>query len=149
MNYQAQVALTQQDDSVETLLLDGSHEPFRVGIQDRASRRQLDRLDTAALEDLAEGMSEERISVVNQVLPSSEKAIDRVRQIARHLLHPPRMVPKIGRHSRAPPQDRQATDSCFLWIPFDLGSQQMTAKRLRGSSVHSRLTTYSKQQHLQ
>ena len=41
MNYQVQVAFTQQDDSVETLFFDGSHEPFRVGVQIRASRRQL------------------------------------------------------------------------------------------------------------
>ena len=79
VNYLPQVAFTQQNDSVETFLLDGAHEPFRVGVQIRASRRQLDRLDTAALEDLAESTAEERISVVNQVPRSSEKAIDRVR----------------------------------------------------------------------
>ncbi len=78
VNYQVQVAFTQQDDSAETLFLDGPHEPFRVGVQIRASGWQLDRLDTAALENLGESTGVERISVVNQVPRSSEKAVDRV-----------------------------------------------------------------------
>ena len=54
------MALAEEDDSVETLLFDGSHEPFRVGVQVGASRGQLDRLDTAAREDLEESTGVER-----------------------------------------------------------------------------------------
>ena len=73
------MALAEHHDAVEALLFDGPHEELRVGVQIRAPRRQLDRLNTAAPEDVAEGTSEEWIPVVNQVPRAAEKAIDHVR----------------------------------------------------------------------
>ncbi len=82
------MALAEHDDSIETLLFDGPHKPFCVGVQIRASRRQFDRLDTAALQYLAEGTSEEWIPIMNQVPRVAQKAIDHIREIPSHLLHP-------------------------------------------------------------
>ena len=76
VNYEAQVAFTEHDDSVEALLLDRAHEPFRVGVQIRTSRRQSDRLDTTALQDLVKRAGVEGISIVNEVPRFSEETVD-------------------------------------------------------------------------
>ena len=59
-----------------------------MGVEIRTFRRQPDRSDTAALQNLTEDAGEERISVVNEMAGGPEETVDGVSQIAGHLLHP-------------------------------------------------------------
>ncbi len=49
------MSLAKRDDSIETLLLNRADEPLGIGVEIGTLRRQPDRLDTAALQDLAKG----------------------------------------------------------------------------------------------
>ena len=80
--------LAERDDTSETLLLDRADEPFGVGVEIGTLRREPNRLDTGALQDLAKDPRVEGIAVVNQIAGGSQTAIDRVCQIPDQLLHP-------------------------------------------------------------
>ena len=85
---ETQVPLAEGDDTTETLLFDRADEPLGIGVEIGTLRREPNRLDTPALENLAKDPRVERVAVVNQIAGASQTAIDRVRQIAGHLLHP-------------------------------------------------------------
>ena len=76
------------DDATETLLLNRADEPLGIRVEIGTLRRETDRLDTPALQDLANPPRGERVAVVNQRAGAAQAAIDRVRHIAGHLLHP-------------------------------------------------------------
>ena len=76
------------DDATETLLFHRADEPLGIRGEIGTLRRETDRLDTPALQDLAKDPRGERVAVVNQIAGASQAALDRVRQIAGHLLHP-------------------------------------------------------------
>ena len=75
MDDEAEVTLPEENHPVETLLFDGTDKSLGIGVQVRASRRELDRLDTAASEDLAKRASEERVAIVDQVGRSAQKPV--------------------------------------------------------------------------
>ena len=61
------MALTEKDEVIQTLVFDGLHEPLRVGIAVRASRRDLQALHPSHSQDCFERFREQRIPVVDQV----------------------------------------------------------------------------------
>ena len=75
-----------------------------ISVEIGTLRRETDRLDTPALQDLAKDPRGERVAVVHQIAGASQAAIDRVRHIAGHLLHPRavrlRMDPGDGHAAR-------------------------------------------------
>ena len=86
-NEKAQVAFAEHDHPAQTFLFDRPDEPFRVCVQVRTSRRELDRRDTAVLQDLVEPLGEQRVPVVNQMFRALQEATERIGKIACHLLH--------------------------------------------------------------
>jgi hypothetical protein len=74
-----QRAFPQHDHLRESLLLDGAHKPFAVGIEIRTARGQDDRLHTACLEQSVEGLRKLRVPVVNQVALTREESIAWIR----------------------------------------------------------------------
>ena len=62
--------------------------PFQIGVQIRTPRRQLHRLDSHGREDSGEGVTEFRISIVQQITAAVEKTGVRKTDVSRHLLHP-------------------------------------------------------------
>ena len=82
------MSLSERDDSIETFLFDRADEPLGIGVEVGTVRRQPNRLDAAARQDLAVDPGVEGIAVVTQMVRGPQHAIDRVGQIASHLLHP-------------------------------------------------------------
>ena len=76
------------DDATETFPFHRADEPLGIRVEIGTLRRETDRLDTPALQDLAKPPRGERVAVVNQIAGAAQAAIDRVRHIAGHLLHP-------------------------------------------------------------
>ena len=62
---EAQVALTERHHSIETFLFDRSHKPFRVRVEIRTPRRQPNRLDPGAGQNIGNDAGIEGIPVVN------------------------------------------------------------------------------------
>ena len=83
-----QMPLAERDHACETLLFDRPDEPLGRGVEIGTLRRQPNRLNTGALQDLAKDPRIEGIAVVNQMARPAQTAIDRVGQIAGLLLHP-------------------------------------------------------------
>ena len=83
-----QMPLAERDHACETLLFDRPDEPLGIGVEIGTLRRETGRLDTPALQDLAKTPRGERVAVVHQIAGASQAAIDRVRHMAGHLLHP-------------------------------------------------------------
>ena len=83
-----QMPLAERDHACETLLFDRPDEPLGIGVGIGTLRRQPNRLNTGALQDLAKDPRIEGIAVVNQMARPAQTAIDRVGQIAGLLLHP-------------------------------------------------------------
>ena len=83
-----QMPLAERDHACETLLFDRPDEPLGIGVEIGTFRRQPNRLNTGALQDLAKDPRIEGIAVVNQMARPAQTAIDRVGQIAGLLLHP-------------------------------------------------------------
>ena len=83
-----QMPLAERDHACETLLFDRPDEPLGIGVEIGTLRRQPNRLNTGALQDLAKDPRIEGIAVVNQMARPAQTAIDRVGQIAGLLLHP-------------------------------------------------------------
>ena len=83
-----QMPLAERDHACETLLFDRPDEPLGIGVEIGTLRRQPNRLNTGALQDLAKDPRIEGIAVVNQMARPAQTAIDRVGQIASLLLHP-------------------------------------------------------------
>ncbi len=82
------MTLAEWDDPIETLLFDRPHKPLGIGIEIRTLRRQPDRSDPAALQDVVKDPGVERIAIVNQLARGPQEAVDRVDQVTGHLLHP-------------------------------------------------------------
>jgi hypothetical protein len=61
-----EVASAEDQQPVETLGADGTHEPLRVGVRLRRPNRRLDHLDPFAAEHLVEGGRELAVAVVDQ-----------------------------------------------------------------------------------
>src|SRR5262249_43001107 len=68
--------------------LDRQHEPLRVRIQVGTSRGQLEALDARSPQQGVELPREQRVAIVDQVAHPAEGPVDRIPEIARHLLHP-------------------------------------------------------------
>ena len=83
-----QMPLAERDHACETLLFDRPDEPLGIGVEIGTLRRQPNRLNTGALQDLAKDPRIEGIAVVNQMARPAQTAIDRVGHIAGLLLHP-------------------------------------------------------------
>jgi hypothetical protein len=83
-----QMSLTEEHELVRTLALDRQDEPFGVGVQVRAVRRQLDTLDASSAEQVTELASEQRIASVDHIAHIAQEPVDAVGEVARHLLHP-------------------------------------------------------------
>ena len=83
-----QMPLAERDHACETLLFDRPDEPLGIGVEIGTLRRQPNRLNTGALQDLAKDPRIEGIAVVNQRARPAQTAIDRVGHIAGLLLHP-------------------------------------------------------------
>ena len=83
-----QMPLAERDHACETLLFDRPAEPLGIGVEIGTLRRQPNRLNTGALQDLAKDPRIEGIAVVNQMARPAQTAIDRVGHIAGLLLHP-------------------------------------------------------------
>ena len=83
-----QMPLAERDHACETLLFDRPDEPLGIGVEIGTLRRQPNRLNTGALQDLAKDPRIEGIAVVNQMARPAPTAIDRVGHIAGLLLHP-------------------------------------------------------------
>ena len=64
---EAQVAITKRHHSIETFLFDPSNKPFRVRVEIRTPRRQPNRLDPGAGQDVGNNAGIEGIPVVNEV----------------------------------------------------------------------------------
>ena len=77
-----QMPLAERDHACETLLFDRPDEPLGIGVEIGTLRRQPNRLNTGALQDLAKDPRIEGIAVVNQMARPAQTAIDRVGQIA-------------------------------------------------------------------
>ena len=83
-----QMPLAERDHACETLLVDRPDEPLGIGVEIGTLRRQPNRLNTGALQDLAKDPRIEGIAVVNQMARPAQTAIDRVGHMAGLLLHP-------------------------------------------------------------
>ena len=83
-----QMPLAERDHACETLLFNRADEPLGIGVEIGTLRRQPNRLNTGALQDLAKDPRIEGIAVVNQMARPAQTAIDRVGHIAGLLLHP-------------------------------------------------------------
>ncbi len=83
-----QMPLAERGHACETLLFDRPDEPLGIGVEIGTLRRQPNRLNTGALQDLAKDPRIEGIAVVNQMARPAQTAIDRVGHIAGLLLHP-------------------------------------------------------------
>ena len=89
VNDEAQMPLAERDDAMEALLFDRPDEPLGIGVEIRILRRQPDWPNIATRQDLAKDLRVEGIAVMNQLARGPQEAIDRIGQIAGHLLHPP------------------------------------------------------------
>ena len=86
---EAQMPLAERDDTMEALLFDRPDEPLGIGVEIRALRRQPDWPNIATCQDLAKDPRVEGIAVMNQLARGPQEAVDRIGQIAGHLLQPP------------------------------------------------------------
>ena len=81
--------LAERDDTMEALFFDRPDEPLGIGVEIRTLRRQPDWPNIATCQDLAKDPRVEGIAVMNQLAHGPQEAVDRIGQIAGHLLHPP------------------------------------------------------------
>jgi hypothetical protein len=65
-----QVTLTEDDNAIQALGLDGEHEAFGVGVQTRTARRQPNGQYTSHLEQIADLLCVQRIAIVDQESPA-------------------------------------------------------------------------------
>ena len=63
----SEMAFTERNHAVETLLFDRPDEPFGIGVEIRTPSREPYRVDTAASEGLLEDLRVQGIAVVNQM----------------------------------------------------------------------------------
>jgi hypothetical protein len=84
----AQMSLAEDDEVIETLVLDGLYKALRVWIAIWTLRRNLHALHASRFQNRDERLGEQRISIVDQVLRATKKPINRICQISCHLLHP-------------------------------------------------------------
>ena len=80
--------LTHRNDLVQAFVFDGSHKPFRMGVQIRTSSRQANRSATRIPHALPEPFGEQGIPVMDQELLPDQKSVKGVRQVSPYLVHP-------------------------------------------------------------
>ena len=83
-----QMSLAEDDEVIETLVLDGFYKALRVWIAIWTLRRNLHVLHASRLQNRDERLGEQRISIVDHVLRAAKKTINWIRQIPSHLVHP-------------------------------------------------------------
>src|SRR5215475_9478957 len=83
----AQTSLPEENESIETLFADRTHEPLCVGIGIRRLNRRLHDAHAGAFDEAPESLGPLRVPVANQSPISDEEAVDRVSKIARRLSH--------------------------------------------------------------
>ena len=86
---EAPMPLAERDDTMEALFFDRPDEPLGIGVEIRILRRQPDWPNIATCQDLAKDPRVEGIAVMNPLAHGPQAAINRIGQIAGHLLHPP------------------------------------------------------------
>ena len=79
---------TKEDHLLQTVFLDSPYKTFRVGIQIRASGRQLDRFDSHIRQHVQKLLRIQWIAIMNQIPLPLEETVDLIRDVARHLSHP-------------------------------------------------------------
>ena len=84
----SQVPLADRDDAIETFRLDRSHKPLRIRIQVRTAWRELDGVHAVGTEHFDHGLSEHRITVMEQVLVVSQESIKVVELLTQRVVHP-------------------------------------------------------------
>jgi hypothetical protein len=75
-----QPALSEQDEAIETLLPDRTHEPFRVGVRIRRLDRRQHDPHARALDDAAESVGPLTVSITDQDPVARQKSVDRIGQ---------------------------------------------------------------------
>src|ERR1019366_7837372 len=86
------MSLAEDDELIETLVLDGLHEALCVRIAIGALRWDLHALHAPSFENGDERLCEQRISIMDQVARATKKTIHRICQIASHLHRPQRLA---------------------------------------------------------
>ncbi len=84
---EAEVPLTERDQPVQALALDGQHEALGEGVEIWAMCRQLHASDACRTQDVPELLREERVSVVDEEPLAGQEAVDAIGEVARDLLH--------------------------------------------------------------
>jgi hypothetical protein len=79
---------SEQDQAIQTGLLDAADEPFRMGIQIRRSRWQFHGFDTHRGQQAQKLGRVQRIAVMHQVALFLENAVDCIRHCSAKLGHP-------------------------------------------------------------
>ena len=115
-----QMPLAERDHACETLLCDRPDEPLGIGVEIGTLRRQPNRLNTGALQDLAKDPRIEGIAVVNQMAPlRKQPSTGSVKLRACCSIHAPpgcgwiparvtrRDLSSITKKTRYPPEPRQ------------------------------------------
>jgi len=82
------MSLAEDDEVIDTLVIDGVHKALRVRIAIWALRRDLHALHASRLENRDERIREQWISLMDQVLRATKEPVDWIRQIPSHLFHP-------------------------------------------------------------
>ena len=85
------------DNSVQALGLNRQDETFGERVQIRAPRRQSYRIRAAILQHLPEAARVQRITVHDDISGIAQEAVERIGQIASHLLHP--FFARLGRNA--------------------------------------------------
>ena len=88
LDQMVQMSLAENHEVIQTLVLDRFDKSFRVGIAIWALRWDFHALHAPSFENRDERLREQRVTIVDQVLCSSQKSIHRICQIAGYLLHP-------------------------------------------------------------
>ena len=111
---EAQMSLAERDDTMDALFFDRQDEPLGIGVEIRTLRRQPDWPNIATGQDLATDPRVEGIAVMNQLTRGPQEAVDRIGQIADHLLQPPaiglRVDPGGGSSARSRRRRNTAAD---------------------------------------
>ena len=87
----SQRCFAENDHAVQTRFLDRANESLGVSVQIWRPRWQSNHSYARLLEQVPKRMRVERIAIQNQIPDIQEKAIDAIRHIAAHLVHPLRV----------------------------------------------------------
>ena len=88
LHHVSQMALAEEDEVIQALMLDGLHESLGVWIAVWTLRRDLHAPDPFRFQDRRECLCEQGVSIVDEIARTAKKSIDWIDQVARDLLHP-------------------------------------------------------------